>query len=78
MNQKPKNINTLISLISQIKEREVRLYEEKIIYLKYLMRTHPENKVYAHRYQLTRIRFENLIETTKRLKYLEIDSKNKN
>lgn len=73
LNNKSKNIDTLVSLISKIKENEINFYEKKIIYLKHQMHIHPNNKVYVSSYKLTKIRFENLIETSRKLKHLELD-----
>ena len=72
-----KNINTLINLITQIKEKEIIAYKKKLIYLKHLINIHPNDKLYANRYQITRVRFENLMQTFKQLKYLEINLKTK-
>lgn len=65
MNNKSNDIYTLIHLISEIKEREINFYVDKVNSLKFLMQTNPNDKMCFQKYRLARVRFEKLILTSK-------------
>ncbi|WP_242134893.1 hypothetical protein [Aestuariivivens marinum] len=73
-----KKLNRMVNLLSHIKNRELMDYKEKVSYLKVMTQTNPSNKVYALRHKIAKERFDNLILTTLRLKYLEQDVKKLN
>lgn len=73
-----KQLNKMVNLLSHIKDRELMDYKEKVSYLNFLMQTNPNNKVYALRHKMAKERFDGLILTSLRLKYLEQDVKKLN
>lgn len=75
LNSNQNNINYLVDLISKIKEKEIKTYEKKMFFLERSMQKYPNEKVYNYRYELAKARFESLIQTTTRLKHLELNVK---
>ncbi|WP_242085144.1 hypothetical protein [Aestuariivivens sediminis] len=65
------HLNKLVNQIYTLKEREIMEAIEKMNSLTILMYTNPQNKTYTYRHRLVKSRFENLIRTTKQLKYLQ-------
>ena len=70
------NLNMLVHLISHIKEGEINHYKEKMNILKHLILKDPNNQTYTYRHRMVQSRLESLIETSKQLRYLELDIKN--
>ena len=58
-----------------MKERELYLYKSKVLQLEKLMAKNPSNALHKYRYNLTKLRYEQLKKTTLSLKLLEFQLK---
>ena len=66
-----KKTTKLVYFIAQIKETEISFYERKVIQLKEIMDQDPNNSINEYKYNLAKMRYDQLKRTTKGLRRLE-------